>query len=774
MTCPLPDNTAYCQPQSRPYAQQRLACLFVAGLTALAVSNLDASESGPTGQEVYRTHCARCHGATGEGVDDYYPEPLHGDRPLDELTQIIHDTMPEDEPEKCEGDSARRVAEFIYEAFYTEDARAKSKPPRIELVRLTVRQYQQTVADLVAGFVEEGAPDDQRGLQGRYFNARGFRGDKKAFERLDPTVAFDFKDSSPDPDKIGEEEFSIQWQGGVMAEDPGEYEFFLSTENGARLWVNDTARPLIDAWVQSGDDTEHSESIRLIGGRVYPIRLDYFKSKEKESASVVLEWKPPNRAREVISARELSPNRFPPVLVVNTPFPPDDSSVGYERGTSVSSAWHQATVYAAVEIANKVVDSLPALAKVNHDAADREQRLKEFCYRFARRAFRRPLDDQQRRLFVDDRFQGATDLDAAVKQVMLLVLTSPRFFYLGIGQEEIDDYEVASRLSYGLWDSLPDEELEKAASEGKLHTLDEVQRQAQRMLRNPRTRAKLHHFFHQWLQFDHAVDIAKDNQIFPEFSDAIASDLRTSLDLFLDEAAWNDGSDFRQLLLADYLFVNERLGKFYAVESPPKNGFEKTAFDPGKRAGVLTHPFLMTSFAYHKSSSPIHRGVFLVRSLLGRSLKPPPMAVTPLDEGFDPSLTTRQRVALQTKPAACQTCHSMINPLGFSLEHYDAVGRYRIKEKGKPIDASGSYKTVSGESVRFQGARELAQFLAESQEVHRCFVEQLFHHVVKQPVSAYGPDELQRLVDAFAGADFSIQQLLIEIMKSSVLKTNKK
>jgi hypothetical protein len=112
----------------------------------------------------------------------------------------------------------------------------------------------------------------------------------------------------------------------------------------------------------------------------------------------------------------------------------------------------------------------------------------------------------------------------------------------------------------------------------------------------------------------------------------------------------------------------------------------------------------------------------------------------------------------------------MINPLGFSLENYDAVGRYREKEKGKPVDASGSYKTVSGELAQFDGARELAEFLAGSEEAHGCFAEQLFHHIMKQPVGAYGPNQQQNLEDAFAKADFSIRELMVEIMKAAALK----
>ncbi len=732
-----------------------------------------ASADGPSGAGIYKSQCARCHGAQGEGVEDYCPDPLHGDRSLQDLIEVVDETMPEEEPEKCTGKAAKSVAEYIYETFYTAEARARNKPPRIELSHMTVRQYANATADLIGEFTGQGKLGEARGLKARYYNARNFRGDKKVFDRVDAHVDIDFSEGSPDKDKIGKEEFSIQWQGGVIAPDTGDYEFCLKTENGARLWVNNNRTALIDAWVKSGDETEYRATVRLLGGRAYPIRLDFFKFKEK-SASVTLRWQPPHRVEEVIPQRCLSPDWFPQVLVVHTPFPPDDSSVGYERGTSVSKAWDEATTYAAIEIANKVVGNLAALSGAKDDVPDRETRLKAFCYRLAERAFRRPLTDDQRRFFVDQYFDGSAELDSAVKKVVLLALKSPRFLYPELDIDEIDDYDVASRLSFGLWDSLPDHELLKAAAQGQLRTTDQIEKQTRRMLGDARTRAKLRDFFHKWLHVERAYDVSKDKELFPGFDPALVSDLLTSLDLFVDDVVWSDESDYRQLLLADYLFVNQRIADFYRVDCPSGKGFHKVSFDPQRRVGVLTHPYLMTGFAYHKSSSPIHRGVFMVRRLLGRALKPPPIAVAPEDEGVNPTMTTRERVALQTKSAMCQTCHSMINPLGFSLEHYDAVGRFRAKEKDRPVDASGSYKTLSGEQITFDGARQLAEFLAESPETHGCFVRQLFHHIVKQPITAFGPKQPQDLVDAFTDADCNVQHLIVEIMKASALKTNVK
>jgi hypothetical protein len=177
----------------------------------------------------------------------------------------------------------------------------------------------------------------------------------------------------------------------------------------------------------------------------------------------------------------------------------------------------------------------------------------------------------------------------------------------------------------------------------------------------------------------------------------------------------------------------------------------------------------MASFSYTATTSPIHRGVFLARSVLGKSLRPPPEAVAPLAPDLHPSLSTRERVALQTSPKSCQTCHGMINPLGFTLEHFDAVGRYQSEDQGRPIDTTGAYVTRSGEVLKFAGVRDLATYLAGNQETHAAFVEQLFHHLVKQPIRAFGSQELASLLQSFSAHDCNIRKLMVEIMASTAL-----
>ena len=173
---------------------------------------------------------------------------------------------------------------------------------------------------------------------------------------------------------------------------------------------------------------------------------------------------------------------------------------------------------------------------------------------------------------------------------------------------------------------------------------------------------------------------------------------------------------------------------------------------------------MLATFAYPAESSPIHRGVFIIRGMLGYTLQPPAnSAFVPLPPESHPELTTRQRVTLQTSPESCVSCHSVINPLGFPLEGFDSVGRLREMENGKPIDFSGEYETADGSIAHFAGPRELAEFLATSDEAHDAFVQQMFQQFVKQPVRAYGLEKPRQLDEIFARSGYNIRKLVVEI-----------
>jgi len=745
----------------RPLAQKLGQALGLAAVLLLTKST-GLSKPELSGEQIYSRLCAKCHGDQGEGVANEHDEPLVGDWSIEKLTRVITRTMPDDDPKKCIGDEAERVARYIFDAFYSPDAQSRNKPPRIELARLTNRQYLHSVADLIGSFTGQSEFGQAGGLKAGYYNSRSHSRNKHSIERTDATVDFQYGGGTPAPDnkEYKAEEFSMRWSGSVFAEETGDHEFIVTSENGVRLWVNNMDLKLIEGWVSSGELRELNGTIRLIGGRAYPLRLDFFKYKSR-SASVKLEWHPPHRARQVIPARSLSPASTRSTFVMRQPFPPDDSSAGYERGSAVSKQWDEAATFAAIEAANWVAEHLDPLAGTSATDKDRLAKTRAFSHQFAKRAFRRPLDAEQQRFFIDSRFAGRKPVTDSVKEVVLLTLKSPRFLYPDLGQA--DDYSVATRLALGLWDSMPDDELLRAAAAGRLNTPDEARQQALRMLRDSRSRAKLRDTFHHWLGIDHAEEIAKDTEQYPNYDKSLEADLRTSLNIFLDNIVWQTaGADFRKLLNSRYLPLNERLAGFYGAQRVKHLGEFGPSFFDHERAGLLTHPYLLALYSYHNATSPIHRGVFITRHVLGRSLKPPAEAVVFKDEAFAPDMTMREKVTQLTKADACMTCHGIINPLGFALEQFDGIGRLRETEKGRPINTISDYLSADGSAVRLTSAGDLARHATESPSAQNGFIEMLFNQVAKQPVRAYGSAVLNRLRGDFAASGFNVQFLLAE------------
>lgn len=747
-----------------------------------------------SGAQIWTQTCATCHGAKGEGGKGYR-SPLIGDQSVAELAKFIGAEMPPAAPKKLPAGEAKSVAAYVYQTFYSPIAQARNAPPRVELSRLTVNQTRNALSDLIAGFRKSEPRDERRGLNGQYFKTRG---DKKPIvERVDPSINFRYNTLGALPEQDDPYNFKMRWKGSIVAPETGWYEFVLRTEQAGELTLNDTKQPLVDARIQSGAKDEYRGEIWLQAGRAYPLRLEWFKGvtgvdnlkklKEKppQTAAISLSWKRPHRVEEIIPTEFLSPQNAPRVFVCATIFPPDDRSLGYERGNAVSKAWNDATTQAALETAAYVNDNLRELSGVPDDAKDRETRLKTFCRTFVTRAFRRPLSDEDAEFFVERQWKAAPNVEMAIKRVVLLSLKSPRFLYREVAGQKIENatvqtiadeknapqvlavstshaFDVASRLSFALWDSSPDEALWQAAEKDELKTRAQVLAQAQRMIDDPRAHQKMREFLLNWLKVEAYPDLAKSRARYPDFDDQVRADLRTSLELQLDSMVWSERSDFRELMLSDKVWLNGRLAKIYGAALKIDAPFQAVAMDYGRRSGILTHPYLLASFAYIDGSSPIHRGVLIARNVLGRRLMPPPEAFVPLEAKLHPNMTTRQRVALQTKPTACASCHNLINPLGFALEKFDAVGRIRARENAVNVDASGSYKGRDGREEKFAGSQDLAKFLAGSEEVHAAWVEKLFHHIVKQPVKAYGAQTPALLLQLFREHDFNMRQQMIE------------
>ncbi|QEG41031.1 DUF1588 domain-containing protein [Roseimaritima ulvae] len=733
------------------------------------------------GETIYRSQCAECHGDRGQGVAGAFDDPLLGDASVGELTELISETMPEEEPEACVAEDAAAVAHYIHYSFYSPAAQLRNRPPQVQLSRLTGDQLRQSIADLYGRFQSPVWMENKRGLRGVYFDGARWKKENIKLERIDANLDFDFAHESP-VEGVGNEEFYIEWTGALKVNHTGRYELVLRSTCSSMMYFGHLKRELINNHVQSAGKTEFRRTLTLTAGRAYPLRITFVQRKRKTEqppATVSLSWVPPGGVEQIIPSRHLLAAAMPPSFSLQSKLPPDDRSYGYARGTAVDRQWDDSTTAAAIEFAQIAIDELypEYLRRHRKDADENRGKLRAFLLEVVETAFRGPVDEATRQLYIDRQLDASPDDAEAIKRVCLLTLKSPRFLYPALDANRTPSQRTASRLALTLHDSLPvDKYLLQAVQQDRLQTDQQIADMARRMVNDYRTHAKMRAFLYAWFDLADAHDISKDSDAFPGFDAALLSDLRRSFDAMADEIVWSDSSDFRQLFQADWTFTTDRLTEFYgetwkpseaAESAEPKDlsgpALRRTVSAPQTRMGLLTHPLVMSNLAYHDTSSPIHRGVFLIRHSLGRTLRPPNQAFTPIDADLHPDLTTRQRVALQTNEVSCQVCHQKINPLGFTLENFDAVGRFRTKEHGKIVDAEGHYTTAAGQQVRFAGPRELAEFLATSEDSQRAFVESMFEYFVKQPIAAYGVDTGDRLTKEFRDSGFHIQKLLVAI-----------
>ncbi len=757
--------------------------VLVSKSSIVQAADLDALKRG---EAIYVESCSDCHGDRGQGVEGAYEDPLLGDESIGQLAAIITRTMPEGEPEECVDEEAEAVAAYIHHSFYSEAAQVRNRPPRISLARLTANQLRQSLADLYEQFNHRTDALPTGGVRGVYFEGSRWKDENKKIERVDPVIDFDFAHDGPGGE-INPEEFFIYWEGGVQADVSGRYEIVVRSTCSFEMDFGRIGRQLIDNHTQSGDKTEFRETIALTAGRVYPFKIEFVQRKRKTEqppANITMSWVPPGGVEQVIPPENLVQRVPPPTFALQTALPPDDRSYGFERGVAINRQWDESTTAAAFEFGQIAIDELWSGYQRDHrgDSGNDRNKMREFLKQIIEIAFRQPLSEELVSTYIVKQLAAEADDAEALKRSLLIALKSPRFLYPYADGQQSPSQQVANRLCLVLYDSLPtDPILLKAVERDEFRSEEQVRTYVREHLHDLRLRAKTRDMLQEWLNLGRFTEISKDSEHFAGFDALLVDDLRHSLDRMLEDIVWGESGDFRQLFTSDAAYTTQRIAQFYGddwrpAEPTPKEPTSGThqesasdrlvpAIDELQRPrfGLLTHPYLMSGLAYHDASSPIHRGIFLIRYLLGRTLRPPADAFSPLSPDLHPELTTRERVDLQTSPESCQVCHHKINGLGFTLENYDAVGRYRETEKGKPIDASGNYTSRDDSMVKFAEIKDVADYLVVSDDAQRALVNRAFQHFVKQPPAAFGERTIEDLTAKFKAAGCNVRELIVEI-----------
>ena len=275
-------------------------------------------------------------------------------------------------------------------------------------------------------------------------------------------------------------------------------------------------------------------------------------------------------------------------------------------------------------------------------------------------------------------------------------------------QHLLTDFELASRLSYFLWSTMPDEELFKFAADGKLHQTDVLDKQITRMLKDPKADALVDNFASQWLNLSNLVEVVPDAKLFPEFTPQLRADMIAETKLFI-RTVFREDRSILDFLDAKTTFVNERLARHYGIDGVKGKEMRLVSLPPKQRAGILTHGSILTLTSNPDRTSLVRRGNWIVNNVLGLPLPEPPDDITPLEEGVNESgaSTLREQLALHRSSANCAPCHNTLDPLGFGMENFDAIGRWRDKENGGAIESGGLMP--GGES--FSGPVELISIL---------------------------------------------------------------
>jgi hypothetical protein len=377
--------------------------------------------------------------------------------------------------------------------------------------------------------------------------------------------------------------------------------------------------------------------------------------------------------------------------------------------------------------------------------ADGSARTRAFIEQFGARALRRPLAaaevDRYQALFDAAPRHYQADMDpwvAGVRITIEAMLQSPHFVYraeLGAqpedgadGEIKLSAYQVASRLSYALWNTMPDDELMAAAAEGSLDTEEGVRAQALRMQDDPRTRASLAHFHRQVFALHEYADQSKHLALFPEWRPELGALMAEEAELFLAALVFERDGTIGDIFTSTLTYVNAELAAIYGLEGDFGSELVPAELDSGTRAGFLTRLGFLTRNATLTEPDPIHRGVFVNLNILCR----PIAAVPSLPDDLIPvGKTNRERINSITGPGTCgQRCHAtIINPIGFGLEHYDAIGRHRTEDRGYPVNAADTYVFAEGRSITFEDGVELSHELARAPEAHACYVSNLLEYL---------------------------------------------
>ena len=408
---------------------------------------------------------------------------------------------------------------------------------------------------------------------------------------------------------------------------------------------------------------------------------------------------------------------------------------------------------------------------------DEEHCAKHILATLARRAYRRPVTERGVETLLSFYRAGRSEgsFDAGIQAGLERVLVDPNFLFrieraptnaAPGAVYRISDLALASRLSFFLWSSIPDDELLELAVRGQLREPRILEQQTRRMLADPRSKALVDNFVGQWLYVRNLRSVNPDSQTYPDFDDSLRDAFQRETELFVESQLRADRSVV-DLLSANYTFVNERLARHYGIPSVYGSRFRRvTLSNTEQRGGLLGHGGLLTVTSYPTRTSPVLRGKFLLENILGIPVPPPPANVPALPErgeGGKPT-SVRERLEQHRKNPVCATCHAPMDPLGFALEQFDGIGKWRTSEGGTPIDTATALAT----GIKFTGLAGLREvLLGKREQFVRTVAEKLLMYALGRRIEYYDLPTLRKIAREAASSNYRWSSIVVGIVQSA-------
>ena len=399
--------------------------------------------------------------------------------------------------------------------------------------------------------------------------------------------------------------------------------------------------------------------------------------------------------------------------------------------------------------------------------------------RLARMAFRRPTtapeDKRLLKLYQLARQHGSS-FEEAVQFTLQGILVSPHFLYRvepdppeGHPARRLNHFELATRLSYFLWSSAPDDTLFTLAEKQVLHLPGVLEGQVLRMLQDKKAEAMVKNFAGQWLNLRKLAEIEPDRKQFPEFDDGLRDAMITETELFFTEIMRRD-RNVLDLLDADFTYVNRRLARHYGMPAVEGEDFRRVALASGQRAGVLTHASILTLTSNPTRTSPVKRGKWILENILGTPPPDPPPGVEELAEGeqAEAAGSLRQRMVAHRANPLCASCHQLMDPIGFGFENFDAIGAWREKDGAFPVDAGGTLP----DGQAFAKPHELAHLLRTSrgEQFCRCLSEKMLTYALGRGLEFYDRCAVDEIMKTLAAGDYRFSQLIMAVVQTDAFQ----